>query len=453
VRFRINVAPLGLTILAMEASLEFPFAYAWLFGGYPAHAFLLLLAALASYVAGVQGWLPVSRFSALLYGGGWGLFLHLLYAHLPIGTSVPVLLGWLLGALPTALVGAFLWWRGQVLAVDLPSARWVLNAFTFVGAGLLFSIGFYGAALNVDPLLSVGLIVVFLVAGLIAVALGRQEEAGAGSTSLVAVTVVGVVALGALPSVLLSPQILAIAEGIAYLVGQLLILLITPLIWLLNLLNIQLEDVLPQPSQNQNQNRGDRGTWVPPEWLQVLSSIIATAFVILFVLAAIALVLWIVWEIFQRYALWSRSGKRPATIEREDFSLSDGASALARLRGWLAGAAQRLGERLPNFAGELDARSAEAAYRSRLRWAKRHGVVRAPSETPRDLLDRLTPRVPSARDDLRLLTTTYVYARYGGQVATSESLSALSASLHRLQEVAWAAPPMPEPVAGAAPDG
>jgi hypothetical protein len=443
---RLRASPLALALLAMEAALELPLLYAWPFGGRVGLALVATLAALAGYLATTTGLVQRTRTGHLLAGGLLGLALRVAQAGLPAELDTGAILGWLFAALPAMALCATLWWRGQALAEDLPSARWVLNAFTLVGTGLLFSVGFYGPNLGVEGGATIGLVVLFLLSGLVAVALGRQEEAGGGSLGVVAVTVLAVVLLGALPFVLLSPQLLALAQAAAWLLGQLIILLLTPLIWLLERLSIGLEDVAPQRPPTETRP-GDQPAWVPPDWLMAVAAFAATVLVVLLVTAALALVLWIVWEVFQRYALWSRAGKRPARVEREDLDL-DGRSALLRLRGWLLDAAHRVGERLPNLAGEQDARTAEAAYRSMLRWARRHGVVRAPSETPRELLVRLQPRVPAASDDLGLLTGHYLRARYGRHPAPPEALATLATALRRLQHAPWE---QPEPAPPASP--
>ncbi|MBI4493032.1 MAG: DUF4129 domain-containing protein [Chloroflexi bacterium] len=440
-------------VMGMEAALLYPLTASWL-AGPDQHTPLGPLAALSMlplgfWILDFGFWIrtepnPKSKIQnpkSLWLGVAASLGLRLLVSPLPAEPfSLAVGLQWLGSALVPAGVGFALWWRGGALAEAEFSAADVRTEFTAIGAALLALLGLFGQLALADPLSRGFPVVLFLCSGLAAVGLARQEAAGASRSASAGLLVAGTVLLVLVASLalvaLLSPEvvaaILAAAQTAMLAVVQLLLL---PLMLLGSWLHLELprQEVqsapapirLPQPAQ----------VPVLPAWLEQLLAVSITVLVVLAVVLAAAMLLWLLLPLLQR--AWLRAGLRaPAAVEREGGLWRDADALLVALRGWLARLAGGALQAVQLSAGEYLVHDARAAYRVFLRWARRQGLERAPSETPQEFLQRLVLNMPEGQTHYIRLTEAYELARYGGVAATESELARLRQSLGDLSKLA-----------------
>lgn len=433
----------------MEASFPFALLASWFpSGSQPDYGRAAQMLAIAFVGYAVTVLLPTLRIPGpnLLPGALLLAAVHLATTAPPAAFARDPVMAWLGGAIIPGLFGAGLWWRGAQLAESAPSARWVLNTFATIGALLLFALGFYGSQMGIEPSWSVALTIVYLVSGLVAISLSRQEEAGttatAGSRAIAAFVALAFVILGGLPFLLLTPEVATIAQTIANLLGQAVLLFAMFLVWLFSW--------LPAPELPEQERRpagpslpeASASSFTLPGWAEALLGVFASLFVGLFVIAVVVAVGLLLFALFERATYWGRRDARaPTAIEHEGSPWQDAARWLASLGRRLGGTSRDLAARLHLPFDERDARSAQAAYRSLLRWARRQGIERQPAETPRELADRLHHHLPAGQVHYTRLTTAYVGARYGQVAPSPVDLAQLAASLSDLHHLPPAAHP------------
>jgi hypothetical protein len=75
--------------------------------------------------------------------------------------------------------------------------------------------------------------------------------------------------------------------------------------------------------------------------------------------------------------------------------------------------------------------SIRALYRNLLSWAARQGASRIPSQTPLEYLELLEHRFPQQQDDLKLVTESYLLARYSQQPVSQEHFETVKKAWQR----------------------
>lgn len=427
-------------VMAMEASLVYPWIASWL-GGPGVRSFLGPAAALSPLALGYLA----ARYPRVLVlpgprlGHGFALSLALrLLVTLPGDppSSVGPLLFWLASSIVPALVGLAFWSRGGTLVEAELGAEGVRTEFTAAGGGLLVLLAFYGEALLPDPLARNTLVVCFLASGLAAVGLARQEAAGSprsvNSGTLVAGSVLLVLCISLVLVVALRPEVAsaflsALGQSLLFLVN----LLLLPLVWLFSWIQIQPPERMPQRPLLPRPPVEQLEQYAPPAWLQQLFSALALVFVLLVAILGIVLLLWLLSMLLNRTTL--RDGLRaPAATEYEGGPWEDVHLLLAAFQRWLRELASRAPLALPVPASLRPVRDARAAYRALLRWAKARGLEREPPETPVEFQRRLTLRFPEGAEQYQLLTAAYEVARYGGTAVSGPLLARLRQSLEEL---------------------
>lgn len=438
-----------LAVMAMEAAFAYPFAARWLTGP-GGQAPLGAVAALAllplGYAAARRG--PCARWSVGL-GASFGL--HLIAtlpllaqpATLGLREPTPLLVGlnWLLAAIFPTFVGLAFWWRGTALADAEPTASGVRDEFVLVGCGLLAQLAIFPDTIGIDAASGTVAVVGFLAAGLTAVGLARQAEAGLAPTPAASAQVAGSVVLllgaGAVLVVLLRPEIAAAVLGVVgQVVGFVLWLLLLPLIWLVTWLEWRLP--LPQDLASPEAESGPRAPPQPlplPAWLLDLLATIVTVLTAVAVVLATLVLLYLLWLLLQRVT-WRPGARAPVSVEAEGSAWQYARALADALRGRLARLLGRVRATLPARPGTAPVHDARAAYRALLRWAREHGLPRAPAETPAEFARRLAAVLPAGAPDYQVLTAAYERARYGGQPTRPDDVARLRASLARLATLA-----------------
>ncbi|HLH26073.1 MAG TPA: DUF4129 domain-containing protein [Chloroflexota bacterium] len=429
-------------MMAMEAALVYPLVAHWLTGpdgraplGPLAALVMLPLGYLATRHSPIRG-VPVARADV---GIGLAFTLRLLTAPpSPAAIQEGPLLGpleWLLSAVLPALVGFGLWWRGGALADAELTADGVRDEFLIVGAALLGVLVLFRDAAGIDALTSAAAVIAYLGAGLVAVGLARQEQAGlaptAASTGVVAATTLALLVASVGLVALLSPELAGIILGLlGQAVGALFWLVTLPLAWLLSRLNLRLPLATDLPTMRPVQPPPELAERpLPPEWLLQLIGVLVSVLAVLGILVVAAALIWLLLALLQRVEF--RPGVRgPVAMEADGTPWQDARDAIGGVRSWLLRLAG--GARAATRRSDSQVRDARAAYRVLLRWASARGVARAPAETPAELQRRLVAYEPAAAAHYAVLTAAYERARYGGTATSAAELARLRASLQAL---------------------
>lgn len=361
----------------------------------------------------------------------------------------------------------FAWSRGTILERDDVT----LNIFDSVYSGFRRGVVMLAASLALaaatggaagSRLIAAGWgsVVAFFVAGLCALSLARIEEErrrGAGPdgappvrgewvmTLLGVTAVVLVIGLGL--AILVSPAAVAALTAALNRAADLIVALLTPVIYLLFAI---MEPILRWifallPHQKQRPNTTARGGQTDP--LRALrmnghAAQITHGVVIALVVAAALIAVW--------YAFAHR---RAARDERDgdevreslwSWSLLGAALShlLARLRGLFSrrhGDAEAAPDSLA-VPAPIDRRSVRALYRRLLRRMALLGHARAPAETPQEYLGRLR-RVVDDERDVTLLTMAYMRVRYGDEPETADDTERAAVAIERLERTLPPSPP------------
>lgn len=391
---------------------------------------------LATWLGQRFPWLLERNRRRLLVGAGLAIVLRLLVTPLPDFAASPLagIPGWLLGALPAAAFGLLLWWRGCYLATAEVTASEVRGEFALLAGALLAAMTVFRAAVAPDAGVAIVCAVLFVAAGLAAVGLSRQDEAGSpGARGMVAGSILlPLIGAGVLVAVLRPAVVQAILGGLnalAQVILTVLLFLLQPLFWLLSQWRPELQ---PLPRRGPEAPAGDPGDLANrqplPEWVVWLLLAVAGLVAAL----AIAFLIWAVLAVLAPG--WFRfrgRGRAPVAIESDGGPTEDLLEAAHQLQRWLQ---QRLRRRLSRPSDALvDARS---AYRRLLRWARRTSTLEpAKADTPRRFQVRLDERVPAATTPVRAITAAYERERYGGRTTTRDEVAALEAALRDLERV------------------
>jgi hypothetical protein len=281
---------------------------------------------------------------------------------------------------------------------------------------------------------------VFVVCGLLALSLARQDAAEAqrssGARGLAGLSAAGPSAGGLLLAGVLTPALVA-ALWAAF--GTVLQILLAPFMllfaWLASLiprlgpgggLPPGFFDRQPLPDLSELQRQAG-----PPAWL-------AWLILAIFAVMAVALVAIIV----RLLLAWTGARRQPDRLVEEDVETEavgspkkDARALLDWLWTWLR--RRFLGPSAPGSPGgrtdligpDGDARE---AYRQLLAWARAQGVPRRDAETTRQFLDRLDRHAPDAAPAFELITDVYEWDRYGRKPTPRDRLTAVRRHLERL---------------------
>jgi hypothetical protein len=352
----------------------------------------------------------------------------------PTFTSVPP-------AIFTIIVGVLIWWSGLRLCGQQMNRALVASHFT-TGLILFVFVLLLAAMRGVGD--SSGPIFAFFAAGLMAISMARLEAMTAGRPSPLDrywVTVLALVILLLLGAALVVMDVLTAAgaggdavtaalAAISTLVGNIIVLLLTPFGYLAYWLILLLERLVGRNTQ----------PIVPPEFalpgdqpgreLQttalpfILEQIMRAAPMIILVIFAV----WLLSSALNRrrgYVDESAEEYRESAGSLRDF-WSDLGGFLRRLFGRVGGGARR---GLDAVAGVLRADQSGPAltvrqiYARLLHLAASRGAARRAEQTPFEFLPDLQTALPNAGGDATAITETYVLARYSpsppatGQVA------------------------------------
>ena len=432
-------------LLGMEAGLVLPIISGPARGAEPGPAgplLLLLLLPLGYVAVRRRVWLddPARRLAV-----GIALTLGLRLAVVPVPHPLwPSGLVWLFSNIVAGALGIGLWWRGGALAhAELTPAE-VRTEFVWLGGSLLALLVVFRPYLLADAtLLAVG-VGLFVVAGLLAVSLARQDAAEAsppaGSRGLG--TVVALLPAGA--SLLLVGALRpSVASAIWSSLGALLEVLLAPFLGLL----AWLASLVPNLGAGAPGLSALRLSLRPPPRLDAAPGVAPPVWLAWLLVLALALAAGLATVLVVRLLLASRSFRlphataaSPATITvepagdaRHDARLVLG-WLLRWLRRWLARPPRPRSAGPDHARAAADALDAWAAYRALLDWADRHGARRRPAETTQQFGSRLVRQVPDSAEIVDLVTRTFEWERYGDVRPSLDRLRRLERAVRALHE-------------------
>ncbi|MBV9577734.1 MAG: DUF4129 domain-containing protein, partial [Chloroflexi bacterium] len=339
--------------------------------------------------------------------------------------------GWLARAFVPTAIGVGLWWRGGALAVTELTPAEVRTEFSVLAICLMVVLSLIRPFLLPDQML-LGLAVgLFAVAGLIGMALSRQDAAEVaaprmGRTLAVATAItppmVTVILVGFLRPELLDTMWLLVARGIE--------LLLTPIGVFLNWLGSLLPAGTPAPpllppprptaepipSQALAQAQ-DRMAWV--------GTVIVVTLLIVGGLATLLAARLLLNNFIGAPQTWTSGHDDDVFIAESSGNPSEEAGdLLGWLKHWL------IALRLRRGAGGKHAKRTDAGvpdmwsvYQRMLAWAEAQGLGRAPAETTGQLSTRLARELPHAAVTVDVVTRAFESERYGGVSAPADRLS------------------------------
>ncbi len=156
---------------------------------------------------------------------------------------------------------------------------------------------------------------------------------------------------------------------------------------------------------------------------------------LLYVTMVAGLLLFGLWRLCGQVLEWLKRRSRTAGIELEALDAGFLSDLLALVR-WLG---RKLGRVWQGIRTRVNPRRTTATptvaglYADLLRWAGKRLRPRQPAESPYEYQAALQGLLPSAGDDLALMTQTYVCTCYGGYRAESADIEALGRASHRIR--------------------
>ncbi len=402
---------------------------------------LLLLLLLPGGCAAVS-WFPSLRDPSwrLLTGLGLSLLTRAVVSGIP-DEGLAGLLTWLAHSFVPTAIGVGLWWRGGALAVAELTPAEVRTEFSVLAICLIVVLALIRPFLLADSVLlglSVGL---FAVAGLMGMALSRQDAAEvaaprpsrvlAVATALVP-PVIAVLLVGFLRPELLDSMWLLVARAIE--------LALTPigvlLSWLGSLLPHGTPAPLPVPPPGQTPEPNpaaslaeaqDRLAWIG-------DVIVFTLLVVAGLATLLAARLLLTNFIRARQGWVSDHSDEEPVAESSGTPSEEAGDLLSWLMRWLSALRGPHGARGLTRRLETDSLELWPVYQQLLGWADSQGLGRRPSETTGQLSARLAHEVPTAASAVDVVTQAFESERYGGAPASPERLDAVAAALTALVE-------------------
>jgi hypothetical protein len=402
---------------------------------------LLLVLLLPAGCAAVS-WFPSLREPSwrLLTGIGLALLTRAIVSDIP-AEGLAGLMAWLAHSFVPTAIGVALWWRGGALAVAELTPADVRTEFGVLAICLVVVLALIRPFLLPDEVLlglSVGL---FAVAGLIGMALSRQDaaEVGApnpGRTLAIATAItpplIAIILVSFLRPELLDSMWLLLARGIE--------LLLTPIGLFLNWLGSLLPRgtpaplPLPPPRPTAEPNPAaslaaaqDRLAWVGT--LTVLTLLVAGG------LATLLAARMLLNNFIRAPQAWVSDRQGEEFIAESSGTPAEEASdLLGWLMHWLLALRGRRGTQ--GRAGRADTAPGDMwmVYQRLLTWADNQGLGRRPSETTRQLSVRLAREVPDVAVAVDVVTAAFESERYGGAATPPDRLDRVSAALTAIVE-------------------
>jgi hypothetical protein len=428
-------------VLGMEAAVVLPIMALIAPGDGTARlleTLLLLLLLPAGYAA--------TRYSKVLRDPAWRVLagfalvvLLRLQAPLPDVEGAAGAMAKFLQALVPASLAFALWWRGGSFADRELVAADVHLEFLVGGCALVVLQVVCRGLVAVEPSLLVWSAGLFLVSGLVALALSRQDaaEASDAGSGRVLGAAVGVVPIGltALLLLVLRPNVMvSLWTGLARLLELILRPLLLLLSWLASLLptinpSFQLQPppppMPPAPDLEQLANQQQQ-----PDWIPIVALTLVLLTVLFFAVAILRLLLKseIVIQPRERRTAEDEEG---VSVEGSGDVGQDARQLLGWLAAWVRGRLRRQTGGARGAAG-LSSEDAWTAYRQLLRWAAQRGIQRTPAETTHQLQERIVEREPRAADVVDAVTATFEDERYGQQPAPTDRLRRVEQALREL---------------------
>jgi len=355
------------------------------------------------------------------------------------------------------LIVLLVWWRGARLAVTILGPSRARFGFLF---GFVVFIGFFLMITLATGETPGPLIPLFFFASLLALGLTRVDSLrrlrgarlpfGPGWLGFLVLGSLAIVGLGALLGAWLTRGLEPVLIGaLALLVILPLLLVITPLVWLLYLLlrliasglaGLPLDFSAGLEALNQLLASLDFLARRLAERLPL--GAIATQAPRIKLILTVALITAVFLLVLGAAALRLRR-LRPATEQTEEHeSVFSTDALLALLRELWAGAFGRLGETgalLNRFGVGRDlfaALSIRRMYLQALRLAASEGYPRAPADTPLEFLPTLGQAFPGREPDSELLTRAYVGVRYGELPDTAAGQDRVRAAFESIRDQA-----------------
>jgi Domain of unknown function (DUF4129) len=379
----------------------------------------------------------------LLAGIGLALFTRAIVSNIS-DEGFSGLMNWLARSFVPAAIGIGLWWRGGALAVAELTPAEVRTEFSVLAICLTVVLALIRPFLLADQVLLGMAVGLFVVAGLIGMALSRQDAAEISSPRLgrtlaiaTAITppLVAVFLVGFLRPELLDTMWLLLARGIE--------LLLTPIGLLLNWLGSLLPRGTPvlmplPPPRPTPEPIPAEALAQAQERLAWIGTVIVITLLVVAGLATLLAARLLLNNFIRDPQAWVVEHEGEEFIAESSGTPGEEASDLfAWLMRWLT--ALRARGRVRREHGERDpaARDMWSIYRRLLDWAEAQGLGRRASETTGQFSARLAREVPEAGPAVDLVTRTFESERYGGLAAPADRL-------HRADEVMTAIVEQPD---------
>jgi hypothetical protein len=401
----------------------------------------------------VNSELPLRRKQAL--GIGLALLSIMLAIRATLFSAYGLLdLGWV-GQVPAAaanlfiafspvslvlIMGIYAWWRGFSLAQA---------SFDFDGVGFRFRWGVLMVALLalintwVGRIDIGGLLTSFFFFGLLAVALARQEDLGRSEANvalplngpwlgILAGSVLGVLGLGALLALVLTPQGIRFFFDLLRPLEPLFVVMLYALLILISfIVELVFNFVAAILQHFINPNAAPQPLILlqrpPPEILQQPDQLNALAafFDPLRIVCALVLLGGVLLLLALSLNNMHRRARKRGNESRESVPVSLDLNPLKRLRDWLI---------KPEWVvDESDVASIKRIYANLVRLAARRGFPRREAETPYEFMRDLRETLPTATAEERAITDAYVRVHYGEHAPAAEEVAQVKAAWKKVR--------------------
>jgi hypothetical protein len=268
----------------------------------------------------------------------------------------------------------------------------------------------------------------------------RQERAIltiVGAIGILLLVIALAVGTFASPTFLAQVQTILAPVGIAYgllvtLLAHGLVLLATPVIWLISQLHLRINPgqplLRPDPGQIENIKSGP-----PPQELLLTVAILEAALPLLLILLG-------------GFLIWRLLRRRRITLRRRGIDLYESIWSWQlfwqQLNALLAAFWRRLFKKRvqqppapsEKLEGALTVRSIRTMYRELLRWTAERGYPRKKHETPYEFMHRLNTQMPQIEPELGSVTDAYMEVRYGEAIPGETEVARLQEQWTTLQK-------------------